>query len=251
MGAIQYENILRGATVLTDESIGSAASKIIDGRTSSSARFATGATRNLTFDCGASKTVKSVCFARNNAGSTSATITVRSSSDNISYSTVHTANPTDDKIYFHIDPSQASARYWNIQISGHNAECYITDLALGVPLTLERDQKGGFISPLYANNDEIIPNITRGQNLAGITVKPGIKKVKLRLPYYSSSFYSNWSDLIDVLKTYPVYLKWDKAGTKEAFYCWPDKKLPQPAYSKNVANYAYLDAIMNLQGFAE
>jgi len=250
MGFILYENILRGATILTDETVGSSASKIVDGRTSSSAKFASGAQRNIYFDCGSAKSAGAVAWARSNAGSTSATINIRSSTDNVTYTTRFTENPTTDKVTVETGGTY-SARYWNIQIDGHTSECFITDLALGVPLTLERDQKGGFISPLYANNDEITPNITRGQNLAGITVKPGIKRVKLRLPYYSSSFYSNWSDLIDVLKTYPVYLKWDKAGTKEAFYCWPDKKLPQPAYSKNVANYAYLDAIMNLQGFTE
>lgn len=251
MGAILYENLIRTATASSIGTVSGNIDSLKDGRTSSSDKFAVGATRSFVIDNGSAKTINTLGIARHNLGSAGATVTVQGSSDNASYSTLFSVSPSNDKVIMEIKSSNYSYRYYRVQISGHSIEAFTTDISIGARLDLERDQKGGFVSPLYANNDEIIPNITRGQNLAGITVKPAPKKVRLKFPYYSSGFYSAWETIISSMKAYPVYLKWDSAGTKEAFYGWPDRRLPQPAFSKNVQNYGYLDTSVNLEGITE
>jgi hypothetical protein len=251
MGAILYENILRDATVVTDESSGSAVASALNGRSSDSATFLTGAVRNLTFNYGSAKKINALGIGRNNLSTMGATVTVRGSSDNVSYTTLFSVTPTTDRVILELE-SDYTYQYYNIQISGQTGTAYFTDVALGERLELERDQKGGFISPLFADSDEITSNVTLGQNIVGLTVKPKLKKVRLQLPYYTaSSFYSDWAAFVAVLKAYPVYLKWDSAGTREAFYCWLDRRVPQPAFSKNVVAYAYMDSSIDFQGFIE
>jgi hypothetical protein len=249
MAAILYENIIRDFTVLTDESADSI-NNSHDGRTSTSTSFATGATRSIVVDCTSARTVNCLAFGRNNAGSTSTTITVQGSTDNASYSTLFTKDPTDDRVKFYIQ-SNYSYRYYKIQISGHSNTVYFADLALGEYLSLERDQKAGFISPLYADSDRVVNNITRGQNLVGISIKEGLKRVKLSLPYYTSSWFSDWEALITVLKAFPIYLHWKADNSDQAFYCWIRDKFPEPKYSKNVSGYAYLDVDLDLEGIIE
>ena len=134
-------------------------------------------------------------------------------------------------------------------MSGHSANATAADIALGDAITLERDQKFGFIAPEFADGDEIIPNITRGQNIVGLSIKEGVKRIRLQLPYYTSSFYStNWANIVAALKQYPIYLNWKNANDAVPFYCWPSRKMPQPKYSSNVSSYAYLDAVLELEG---
>jgi len=247
MGYILYDNVLRGSTVTSDDSTGIASA--LDGRTSSSALWTdTGATRTTVIDCATAQSVDALGIGRNNLGTQNATVVIAGSSNNSSYTTLFTITPADDSVVME-SISSVSYRYYRIQITAQDADVYITDIALGVRLDLERDQKGGYISPEFADGDQITPNTTRGQNLAGLTLKTGFKSVTINLPYYTrSGFFSYWADFIASAKQYPFYIVWDLAGNEQPFYCWFKKKIPQPQFSKNVPGYAYLNGSMILEG---
>lgn len=251
MAAILYDNIVRTASPSAIGTVSASIDSLRDGRTSSSEKFAVGATRSFVIDNGSAKTINTLGIARHNLGSAGATVTIQGSSDNASYSTLFSVSPSNDKVIMEIKSSNYSYRYYRVQVSSHSIEAFATDIALGVRLDLERDQRHGFIPPEFSDGDRVIPNVTRGQNLVGLTVKPGPKRLRLDLRYYTSSFFSSWSTLTDSLKSFPFYLHWKKDNTSVPFYCWVRDRMPQPRYSKSVSNYSYLDARMDLEGFTE
>jgi len=250
MGALMYENELRTATVLSDGSVGSGIANALDGRTSTSAEFATGATREVVFDMGAALFTNTLCVGRNNLASAGATIHVEGSSDNVTYTYLYgQAALSSDKIIFKLGTDD-TYRYWKIAISNQSKQVFITDVAIGKRDDLQRDQKYGFISPTYADGDKITPNVTRGQNIAGLTVKPGLKRVDLKLYYYTKAYYtSRWAAFSDYIKQYPFYCLWDTNFLEDAFYCWPVGAMPQPAYSSGIKDY--LDVTLKLEGITE
>lgn len=248
MAIILVENLLRTATASSIGTVGGTIDALKDGRTSTTEAFATGATREFKLDNTTAKTVNCLGVARHNLASVGGTIAVEGSSDDATYTPLFSVTPTNNNIILS-DQSDYSYRYYKIKISGHSANVTASDVAIGDSITLERDQKFGFIAPEFADGDQVLPNITRGQNLVGLSVKEGLKKIKLQLPYYTSAFYAaNWATIIDGLKKYPIYLNWKSNNSAVPFYCWPSKNLPQAKYSANVSGYAYLDAVIDLEG---
>lgn len=245
MGGILYENIFRSATILSDgASTNFKTTKALDGRTATQAEYASGATREVVFDCGSADAGNTFCIARHNLGSVGATVTVQRSSDNATYTTAFSVTPTDNSVIYS-KQTQINYRYYKIRISGHSAAAYIADMAFGLRADLERSQKHGFIKPEFSDNDKIIPNVTRGNNLVGLTVDSALKTATFDLFYYSSSFFSShWSALVATMKLYPIYISWD--DTEKPFYCWPDSNMPEPEYSKNISGY--YDAKLKMQG---
>ena len=248
MALILFENLFRTGSVNTIGTVSGNVDGLIDGRTSTSESFATGATREFRVDMTTATNVNCLGVGRNNLSTHGATVTVQGSTDDAIYSTLFSITPTADDVLIKLDSTTHSYRYYRIQISGHSSNVFACDIAIGEAKTLERDQKSGFIAPLYADGDEVIPNVTRGQNLVGLSIKQGLKRVRVGLPYYTSAFFSDWQSFIAVLKTYPVYLVWKSDNTSEAFYCWPWRRLPQPKYSASISGYAYFDTILDLEG---
>ncbi len=251
-GFILWENHLRGATIVSESTLTNfGASNMVDGKTSTQAGFAGGATRSVPFDLGTAKPVDTICVGRHNGiDSTSAFVRLYGSDDNISYSSVSLAVSINTRTKFnYLSFTPASYRYYRVDVTslGNNIDLYIADVSIGEKLDLERPQKHGFIPPEFADGDQIISNVTRGQNLAGITVKPGLKKVKFNLFYYSESFFTRWLDFTESVKRYPCYIEWDDIET--LFYGWPTKRIPQPAYAKNIVGY--FNVTLDMSGFTE
>jgi glutamate synthase domain-containing protein 3 len=221
---------------------------ITDGRTSTTESFESGIVREIIVDNGSATDINCIAAARHNLSTMGATLAVEGSSNGVSFSALFSVTPTDDNILLSLQSTQ-SYRYYKIKISGHTGTVTIADLAIGKYITLERDQKYGFIAPEFADGDQVLPNVTRGQNLVGLSIKEGFKKIRLQLPYYTSSFYdTNWANIIAALKSYPIYLNWKLANDAVPFYCWPSRALPQAKYSANISGYAYLDSTMDLEG---
>jgi hypothetical protein len=250
MGGILYDNILRNATILSDGgSTNFKTDKALDGRTATQAEYATGATREVVFDCGGTATGDTFCIARHNLSTVGAIVTLQRSSDNVTYTTAFSITPTDNKVIYSKQTS-ITYRYYKLQISGHSNNAYIADVAFGVRADLERSQKHGFIKPEFADSDRVKPNITRGKNLVGLTVEPGLKMARFNLFYYTASFFNtHWSSLITAMKQYPVYVSWDDADTEEPLYCWFRDRVAQPKYSKSIQGY--YDAMLDVEGITE
>lgn len=252
MAIIMIDNYVRTGTASSIGTVSGSIAGLVDGRTGTSESFATGATREFVIDGAIALTVNCLGIARHNLNTAGATITIQGSTDNVSYSTLFSQTPPDNRCVMYFT-SNYSYRYYKVQISGHSEAVFATDIALGGAIALDRDQKAGFISPFMADSDIVTPNITRGQNLAGLSVESKLKRVRMRMNYYSSSnaFVSNITLIKDALKKYPVYIKWKESNDSEAFYCWPYRGMPNLKYSANIPGYEYFDGILDLEGITE
>lgn len=243
-GAIYYNNVLRSATLVSEDTIsGFPAANALDGRTATQAGFLDGAARMLKFDAGANVSVNCLAIARHNMGTTSANIQLETSTDDITYSIKFNHEYTSNDVTC-VKFTETSARYFKIYVLSSSADNYIADIFLGTGLALERSQRHGFIKPEFADGDQVLANTTRGKNLAGLNVYTGLKRCKFDLFYYTASFMNSWAALVAVMKQYPIYIEWD--DTETPFYCWPTKKIPEPEYSKNIQNY--YSVVLDMEG---
>lgn len=248
-----WENVLRNATIVSEQTLSNfGAANMLDGKTSTQAGFAGGQQSDVIFDTGEATTVDTLCVGRHNGrDSTSMFVKVYGSDDNISYTylTLIGSLSLRETFNYGLITTPQTYRYFKIEVTslGPDIDAYIADISLGVRLDLERSQKHGFTPPQFADGDQIIPNVTRGQNLAGLTVKQGLKRVKFDLFYYQESFFNRWLEFTDSVKRYPCYILWDDAET--LFYGWPTKKIPEPRYSKNIEGYYTVR--LDMMGFTE
>lgn len=162
MGLILYENKLRGATASGVGTVSGNITNLIDGRTSTSEVFASGADREFTVDLGTTQQIDTLAISRNDLIVGGADLELSGSADDISYTPIDTYSPNDTRVNV-VSFSPVSYRYYKVNITGHSADVFITDLAIGEAVILERDQKHGFIEPYYADNDKITSNVTRGK----------------------------------------------------------------------------------------
>lgn len=248
MASILYKNKLRDTanyTVLTDDTIANyGIANAYDGRTNTQAGF-TGTDQEIVLDFAAAETIDAIGLARHNLGTDSGTLTLESSTDNVSYTVRATISPSDDKVTL-TEFASVSARYWKIKVTA-GSTVYIADIFLSEKLALERSQRFGFLKPEYSDNDKVTPNVTRGNNIVGIDVQQKPKRVVFNLFYYSAAWFSVWSELVSEVKLHPVYILW--ADSEQAFYCWPNGAIPKPVYSAQVTN-RYTVAL-DMQGFIE
>jgi len=253
-GRILYNNLLRSATVLSDTTAtGFGPSNSLDGRTSTFSKMAAGTDQNIVYDFGSAKSFDSFALARHNFGANTY-ITVQGSADNITYTNIITSvNVIYDKNIFK-DLGSQSYRYVKILWTDTSQEMVFADVFIGPSLELQRSQLHGFTRPGLSDGDSVIANVTRGKELAGLTIRPNPERVRFTMPYYTSAWLSEFISLRDTMKEYPIYMIWDITrsetpftGGEPAFYCWPTKSLPAPKYSKNINGY--YDVRFDMTGF--
>lgn len=246
--SILYNNLLRDTTaysVLTDNSLAAYPfANCYDGMTSTQAGF-TGLNQYIVLDFGSAIAADAIGIARHNMGDVSCTVYLAGSADNITYTPVQTINPTTNAVTYYAFTG-ASYRYWRLEIDSTGTS-YFADIFLGERLDLERGQQGGFIKPLFANDDDVVANVTRGNNVLSITSNSRPSNVDFRLDYYTAAFFANWASVVTALKTHPVYINWD--STSQAFYCWPRKKIPEPSYSNGIVGR--YNVTLQMTGFTE
>ncbi|MGB0732414.1 MAG: discoidin domain-containing protein [Pontibacterium sp.] len=253
-GRILYNNLLRGAGIVTDVTpSGFGPDKSTDGRTTTFSKFNSGINQGITYDLGAQVSFDSLAVARHNFSS-STYLTITGSNDGINYTNiVYSHNVIYDKNLF-INLGSQSYRYVQFVLTDLSSVMTWADVFIGPSLALERSQKHGFTRPGLADGDTIVSNVTRGKELAGLTVVNGLDRIVFNLPYYSSSWLSEFPALRDTLKQYPIYIIWDISrnetpftGGEPAFYCWPTDGLPRPRYSKSIQGY--YDLSLDMSGF--
>jgi hypothetical protein len=254
MGRILYDNLLRNDSIVTDVSVtGFGPENAYDGRTTTFVKYNSGTNQGTTYDLGSVRTFNSLAIARHNMGANSY-IKVTGSNNGVDYTDIVTSH---NVIYDHnilVDLGWHSYRYVQILFSDTTQEKTISDIFLGPGLALTRSQKHGFVQPGMSDGDTIIPNVTRGKELAGMTIKSGNDRIKFTMPYYNYSWMSSFLELRDVMKQYPIYIIWDDtrtqqpfAGGEPAFYCWPAGKLPEPRFSKGIQDH--YDIVFDMMGF--
>ena len=240
-GFMLWENALRGATIVSEQTLTSfGASNMTDGKTSSQAGFSGGQVSSVVFDLATATTIDTMCVGRHNGiDSTSMFVKLYGSDDNASYTYLDffVSLNSRTKFNYYLSSTSKTYRYYKVEVTtlGNNIDAYIADISIGERLDLERSQKHGFTPPEFSDGDHIIPNVTRGRNLAGLTVKQGLKRVKFDFFYYHQSFFTRWLEFTESVKRYPCYILWNDVET--LFYCWPTKKIPEPSYAKKIQDY--------------
>lgn len=244
MASFFYDNLLRAATVVSEDTITNFEFiNCLDGRTSSQVGLATGASRDIVVNLGSAKTFSAVCVAAHNLNGV--TLTVAGSTDNVSYTDINSI--VYDNNYVRCDSITSSAyQYVRFRFSGHAANVYISDLFLGGSLDLLYGVPHGWTPPEQADADEIETNMTGNGSIAGISVTRKPKPVRLKLDDYPSSWFETyWGDFIESLKQYPAYFLW--APGKRAFYFTPDRKIGSPSFNSNTRQ----SVTLSLEGFVE
>lgn len=237
-GIIAFNNFLRSATVVSESTeTGFPFSNCIDGRTSTTAGFESGATRTVIVDFGSARTMSAVGFARSNLATRGATITFAGSSNNVSYTDFAAISPASDIVTLQALGSSVSYRYVRISVSGHSGDVYISDIYVGDHLVLPSNADQSFAPPEYCDNDEVISNLTYTNELAGLIVQRKLKTAQIKLDSVEPSWMeSHWLDFAASVKRYPIYWVW-KTG-KRAFYCWPEKNIGSPKYAQSGKYFA-------------
>ncbi len=257
VGRILYNNLLRSAAATGETTAsGFPSSQALDGRTTTFCKLPSGTTQLVTWDFGSVKTFDSLAFARHSFDDNT-NINLRISSNGVDWTDIVTTwvpDTTGKNIF--IDLGSQSYRYVRLAITDLTKDMTFADVFIGPSYNLDRSQKHGFIRPGLSDGDTIESNVTRGQELAGITLRRGVEKITYRLHYYSSNWLGEFLSLKETMKQYPVYIIWDTSraevpfqgnGGEPAFYCWPDGKLPEPRYSKSINGY--YDIVMKMEGF--
>jgi len=258
VGRILWDNFLRTSSVIEDiyTVSGFDASKSLDGRTTTFTMFNPGISQ-IVYDLGSQKNFNTLCIARHNIGPTSGYFLLYGSNDNITYTPIiGNTYPQIGKNIF-VDLGGQFYRYVRFTVSDFTKQTYLADISVGQALEMQRSQKHGFIRPGLVDDDVIISNVTRGRELAGLSVIENMQRIIFDLPYYTKDWLDNWKNLTQVMKWFPIYIIWDinrndhpfgnSTGGEPAFYCWPTKKVPEPRFSKNINGY--YDIKMDMTGF--
>lgn len=244
MPSFYYDNLLRTATVLSEDTLTNFEfANGIDGRTSTQLGVASGADRDIVLDFGSAQQFSVLCVAVHNLNG--ASVVVAGSSDNVTYTDITTINY--DNNYVRCDAvTQSTYRYVRLRFTGLLGSTYVGDIFLGESLELPYGVPDGFTPPEQADQDLIETNMTGNGALAGIDVTRKPKRLKLPLKNYESSWFeSNWYSLTETMKLYPVYFLWSTG--KRAFFCTFNRKTGVPSFKTNTRQSVTLD----LQGFVE
>ncbi len=254
-GRILYNNLFRDSSVVIENTQnGFGFAKCIDGRTSTHTKAIIGANSGIILDLGSQKSFDSFAIARHTFGTTGGTISISGSNDGITYTSIEANYSTTSNQNIFIDLGSQTYQYVQVVINDTNDANTWADMFIGPHLALERSQQHGFIRPGLRDGDTIVSNVTRGKELAGLTVKQGLERVVFRLPYYTSAWLGEFLSLRDTMKLYPIYILWDESRTETPFtsgeppfFCWPTSELPAPRYSKNISGY--YDLNLDVSGF--
>ncbi len=244
MASFFYNNLLRSATVVSEDTISNFGfSNALSGRTSDQVGMSSGANRDIVVDFGSALTFNHVCVASHNLNGT--TLTVAGSADNVSYTDIDSI--AYDNNYVRCDEiDEATYRYVRFRFSGHAADIYIADLFLGTPLDLLYGVPAGFTPPEQADDDELDAHMTGSGALVGITVHTKPKEVRLTLADYPASWFETyWLDFAASMKLYPAYFLW--ATGKRAMYFTLDRRIGKPEFSTNTRQTLSL----TMNGFVE
>lgn len=240
--AIIANNIIDNAdvTVVSQSTIsGSAFTRAIDGRLTTNAGFASGATRIVVIDLGSERSFNAVGLARHNFAAVGCTLEIYTGTSTTSSTTtlLATIEPDTDYVIWEDVGAQITDRYLYLYFSGHSSAAYLGDIVIGTVLSFGTGQPVGFVDPVLASNDEIIGNVTRGGFVAGTTYRPRPKRFSISIRNQTATWFEeNWPTVLGALRRGPFYFRW--ADTDDGFstakrpaYCWVRKEIDSPQYS--------------------
>lgn len=249
-GRILGNNYLKGATVLSSNAQSSyPAANMVDGRTNRQAAFSVNESpRVVVFDMLSSFAVDAVGIAKHNLGSVGASLLVEVSADNSTYTTLIDEAITSDSVLYFEAAAAITGRYVRISVSGHDETAYISDITVGKYIDTTTGQPVGYIPPSRSWNDQIMSNITRGNELAGITIIPKPLEFKINIQKINSESGSIFPDINSVIRSGPFYFLWANSEedniSASAVFCWA-----KSSFKVRYDSYTTLGAVIDCMGF--
>jgi hypothetical protein len=228
--------LYNGATVLSETTLsGFPASNMLNGKTNYQAGFEVGADRSVVFDMGESINLTGVSLAvgiaKHNLFTVTASIVLAGSADNVSYTTISTLTPASDGVQYWPVTISASYRYIRITVTGHGGNAYIANFSFGTPVVFPSGQPSGFVDPTQGFRDDVRSNVTRGNELAGLTIISRPKEFKISANKVPFADFDTFADqLFSAVSAGPFYFKW--ANTTEdgidaaPAFAWLKDKMP-------------------------
>lgn len=254
MSHILGSNFLSGATILSSGADASyPAANMVDGRTNTQAGFLAGATRVVVFDLGIAKESDAIGIAKHNLGTVGATVFIETSPDNSNWWSRFTLAFTNDAVRWARQTPSQTHRYVRVSISGHSGTAYISDLTFGKNIETTTGQPIGYVAPYDGFKTQVISNVTRGNELAGLTLVSRPKEFKIHIEKVAREDFDAFADLIySAVTDGPFYFKWatltssDGGIDGKSAFCWL-KTMPQAKYDGTTTRGIVIDCM----GFTE
>lgn len=242
-------NLLASATITSSGADASyPAANMVDGRTNRQAGFLTGATRQVVFDLGIAQEVNALGIAKHNLGTMGATIDIETSDDNSTYYSLFSEEITSDDVQYFEAGTSHTRQYIRVSISGHGGTAYISDLTIAKYISTTTGQPVGFVDPVDAFNDQITSNVTRGNELAGISITARPKQFKINARNIPAAGFDAFAALVySVVTAGPFYFKWavmaeDGYDGRPAF-CWLRDKMPDTKWDGAASKGMIIDVM--------
>lgn len=245
--------IYNGASVLSEATLsGFPASNMLTGKTNYQTGFEVGADRTVVFDMGEDVDFDGVPLAigiaKHNLFSVGASVVFAASADNSTYSTIATITPSSDGVQYVPVTISSEYRYIRATVTGHGGTAYIANFSFGQTVEFPGGQPSGFVDPTQGFKDDVRSNITRGNELAGLTIISRPKEFKVsanKVPF--SEFDSFASALFTVVSSGPFYFKW--ANTEEdgidaaPAFAWLKDKMPASRWDGTLSKSVTFDCM--------
>ncbi len=196
----------------------------------------TGTSAILDFDCGSSKTANSMALAAHNLSSFSAIVTLYSSTDGSSWTSLQSATPSDNSALGFRFPA-VSARYWRLAVTGLTAGDLISIgvLILGEELIFPRRFYQDFAPVLTATEVELQSNVSVGAQLLGATVVSRGSTIPFAINNVEPGFFrsAEWLNFQTQFSFGRGFFFGWRPGKypQDFYYCWRSGSVPRPRNS--------------------
>lgn len=166
-----------------------------------------------------------------NLGTLGASIALEYSDDDISWTTVETISPTDDKPIFS-KISSISHQYYRLKITNNDAATQIYQCAIGQALQLKPLNVG--FKPPFFEQFTAINNINRQGNLLGRSITRSKRKLAINQTLITAAeLRTDFKPWLDHAARLPFLFCWnEETYPGETVFCWLEDDAPDPVYSQ-------------------
>ena len=167
MPFILFENHAQSDKVSAETTVTNfPAANASDGRTNTQTAI-NGSGNGIDYDFGAANSWDTLAIARHNfadcSNGTTDVIQLDGKANALdAWTNVYNGTMPVSNDIFTATFTNVTYRYCRIRFGFTNGTPYMGDISIGQRVNLERAQKHGFIKPEYADNDQVIANITNG-----------------------------------------------------------------------------------------
>lgn len=184
-------------------------------------RAADATTQDIVVTLGTSRTIDYLGIARHNLGTVGADYTLQSSPDGMAWTTVVTANPSDDRVIFHTFDPVAESNY-RLRIESSVSAPQLAVLYLGELLVMERRLYVGHTPVPFGLRRVVSTGRSESGQFLGRTRRRQTVNFDISMPNLTPEWVRDELEpFIDVSDVTPFFWAWrPEAYPAEVAYCW-------------------------------